>query len=113
IDDIRYGDKFIELLQHAKLNDRHAGLNPDLLDRLRNPPSSVVNIDDSVVQFSIKMYLTTCEASQKIYESTCRHLCDHFGIEMLSYHNVKNLVADLTGIYPIEVNMCINSCIAY
>ncbi|KZT18557.1 hypothetical protein NEOLEDRAFT_1079824, partial [Neolentinus lepideus HHB14362 ss-1] len=88
-------------------------LNPDLLDRLRNPPSSVVNIDDSVVQFSIKMYLTTCEASQKIYESTCRHLCDHFGIEMLSYHNVKNLVADLTGIYPIEVDMCINSCIAY
>jgi hypothetical protein len=32
---------------------------------------------------------------------------------MLTYHKVKQLVAELSGVVPILTNMCINSCIGY
>jgi hypothetical protein len=47
---------FIEALRGATLNDGVINIDPDALERLRNPPQEILSIDDPDVLLSLKPY---------------------------------------------------------
>ncbi|TFK31091.1 hypothetical protein BDQ12DRAFT_619579, partial [Crucibulum laeve] len=91
------------------------GLQEEELLCLRNPPKSVIEIPDKDVLLSLKMFLSTTTASDKVYDNLCHDLQDVIPdqIAPLSHYLVKKKVAELTGVVPIIQDMCPNSCVAY
>jgi hypothetical protein len=71
-------------------------------------------LDDPDDRYSIDVFLAITSASEATYNNirlaTLRRNLDS---RMLTYHKVKQLVADLSGVVPIIMDMCINSCIGY
>jgi hypothetical protein len=111
IDDIRISMNFIEYVKNASLKDY---LDEDAIYQIRNPPENELNLDDPDDRYSIDVFLAVTTASEATYNSirlaTLRRYPDS---HMLTYHKVKRLVADLSGVVPIITDMCINSCIGY
>ncbi|KIM52263.1 hypothetical protein SCLCIDRAFT_32776 [Scleroderma citrinum Foug A] len=109
---------FVSALSTATLADPVAKLGPQALERLRDPPRRPLLIDNAGHRHSISIYLTTEHSSQDTYEKICRSTARNFsgapGIEdLLSFHNVENLIAAMTGIEKLQHNMCPNSCAAF
>ncbi|KAH7918195.1 hypothetical protein BV22DRAFT_1024968, partial [Leucogyrophana mollusca] len=103
---------FINAIRGASLDNDCLHIDPDALDRLRNPPQHVLAVDDPDVLLSLRMFLadTTEEAYNAIRDAIkIRHPDD----ELLSYFKVKRHVAILSGITPLVHDMCVASCIAY
>ncbi|KAF8058210.1 hypothetical protein FPV67DRAFT_1428814, partial [Lyophyllum atratum] len=111
LESLRMTQEFIRLINEATLdNDK---LDEETLHRLRNPipgPVDVTNPDDKL---SLEIFTAT-EATESTY-TRCREavLRRYPDSEMLTFHNVKRLVADVSGIVPIMDDMCINSCHAF
>ena len=111
IEDISISLKFIEHIKNASLEDY---LDKEAIYRLRNPPEHELTLDDPDDRYSIDVFLAVTTASEATYDAirlaTLRQYPDS-GI--LTYHKVKQLVAELSGVVPILTDMCINSCIGY
>ncbi|KAG6848669.1 hypothetical protein H0H93_015004 [Arthromyces matolae] len=111
IDNLRISQEFIKLIQTASLdNDK---LDADVIDRLRKPIEGPVNIDSPDDMLSIDLFTAT-NASAATYnrcrEAVLRRFPD---CNPLSFHEVKKLVATVTGVVPVMDDMCINSCHAF
>lgn len=113
IADVNISLKFIAALQNATLDN--AGLDPDLLHRIRNPPSSILSVDDPDERLSIDVFLAIGNASEASYAAIRTAILrrNPENEKMLSYYRVQRLVSELTGVVPIEQDMCTNSCIGY
>jgi hypothetical protein len=111
IEDISISLKFIEHVKNASLEDY---LDKEAIYRLRNPPEHELTLDDPDDRYSIDVFLAVTTASEATYDAirlaTLRRYPDS---GMLTYHRVKQLVAELSGVVPILTDMCINSCIGY
>jgi len=73
-----------------------------------------------VILTSIELFLDTTTASQNVYENVCATLTQHMqrinpGVEfeLLSHYRMQGTIAELTGIYSMMHDMCLNTCIAY
>ncbi|KAI6014213.1 hypothetical protein PISMIDRAFT_124209, partial [Pisolithus microcarpus 441] len=102
----------------ASLEDPVAKLSPLALERLRNPPRQPLRIDNPGHRHSISMYLATEHSSKDAYKKIQRSTSQNFpgarGVDnILSYHNVENLIASLTGVKKVQHDMCPNSCAAF
>ncbi|KIK23570.1 hypothetical protein PISMIDRAFT_10878 [Pisolithus microcarpus 441] len=109
---------FILALASATLDDPVTKLSPLALDRLRNPPCQPLRIDNPRHHHSISTYLATEHSSKDAYEKICQSTARNFpgvqGVnEILSYHNVENLIASLTRVEKIQHDMCPKSCTAF
>ncbi|KAI6007028.1 hypothetical protein EDD15DRAFT_2394684 [Pisolithus albus] len=109
---------FVSALSSATLEDAVTKLSPPALERLRNPPRQPLRIDNPGHRHSISTYLATEHSSKDAYNKVCQSTAQNFpgapGIEdILSYHNVENLIASLTGVEKIQHDMCPNSCAAF
>ena len=88
----------------------------DDLFRLRNPVMEELDINDQYFHYSLDMYLILTNASQETYRQLviaflrCRPEAKG---RLLSYNQIKCRVKDLTGIIPIQDDMCVNSCMAF
>ena len=89
-----------------------------MLERIRNPPERLIELDNPGIRHSIETYLALEHSSQKAYERVIKSAKSNFpqapGIEnCLSFHAVENLIAAYTGVEPLEHDMCVNSCTAF
>ena len=112
IDDIRLTQEFIDALKRASLDDDN--FDPADLERLRHPPQEPLNIADPDLRLSLDIFLAVSNASEQTYH-TVRAALLRYDPEcgILSYHDIKRQVAELSGVVPLLHHMCINTCIAY
>ncbi|KAJ6622160.1 hypothetical protein B0H10DRAFT_2214525 [Mycena sp. CBHHK59/15] len=97
IEEFRITNKFIDALRHAHL-DNPEELNPDIIERLKNPPqyTPTLNTDKHL---SIDLFLSVSNASEETYNSVRTAVMRrHPDDDILSYYQVKKLVAELSGV---------------
>ncbi len=111
IDELRTSQAFIDALQGASLDDEN--LHPDVLERLRNPPTEEYRLDDPVLHLSLEIFLGLDRASEVHYDLFRSAVARSHNIQMLSLHQVKRAVQDISGVRAVYDDMCINSCVAY
>ncbi|KIO00040.1 hypothetical protein M404DRAFT_153603, partial [Pisolithus tinctorius Marx 270] len=109
---------FIAKLKNMSLNDLDSKLNKDAIKWLHNPPSQPISIENPSTHFSISAYLALESMSQNAYNHVCQATCSSFASslgadDILSFYNVKKLIASYMGVISIEHDMCCNTCIAY
>ncbi|KAK1216301.1 hypothetical protein PQX77_021077 [Marasmius sp. AFHP31] len=116
IEEIRVTDQFIQMLQNATLDGPGCveQLPSDLVARINNPPDEPLVLDDKDEQMSIKIFLAVSNASENTYNRVWESVRKRYPDSgMLTFHKVKQLIADLSGVTPVKRDMCINSCLGY
>jgi hypothetical protein len=115
LDSMKTTMAFIQALKTASFDDEWSKLDPDALDQLRNPPMTSVNIDDNPAwRLGLDLYLSVTNAAQETYTSVRKAILRRYpDDEVPSYDQIKHYVAKLSGVYSIEDDMCINSCLAF
>jgi len=106
---------FIEAIKTASLYDEWSKLDQDTLYKLRNPPTTPVNINDNPSwRLGLDLYLSVSNVAQETYTSVRKAILRRYpDDEIPSYNEIKSYVAELSGVHSIEHDMCINSCLAY
>ncbi|KIK79378.1 hypothetical protein PAXRUDRAFT_161431 [Paxillus rubicundulus Ve08.2h10] len=109
---------FIWALRNASITDPVAKLSDEGLNRLHNPPTTPLIIDNPGVQLSISTYLAHEHLSQASYKRVCRSCKLNFASapgadEILSYHNVEKLIRIHTGVEALLHDMCCNTSHAF
>lgn len=103
---------FIKRLKEATLDN--SGLSADKIERLRNPARISEADFDANLRFSLGLFQSCINASEDTYTKTCAVVQDNVpGAELLTYDAIRTQLANLSGVYPIEHDMCFNSCIAF
>ncbi|KAG6896261.1 hypothetical protein C0992_009418 [Termitomyces sp. T32_za158] len=110
---IRVTQEYIQHLQSATLEN--GDFNTADVESLLNPPCESFEFDDdhdcdtllSIRLFMASQTVKSYNASKEAVEIA--HPTDN----VLSYDQVKRLIANITGVQPIVKDMCQNSCMAY
>jgi hypothetical protein len=111
MEDISISLKFIESIKSASLGDY---FDADAVEQICNPPERELDLEDPDDRHSIDVYLAVTTASEATYNAMCLATLHRYPDSgMLTYHRVKRLVADLSGVVPIIKDMCYNSCVGY
>lgn len=87
----------------------------DLAD-LKNPTQEELDINDKYFRLSLEMYLILSNVSQEIYRKLVAAFikCNPEAKgRLLSYDQIKRRVKNLTGIVPIQDDMCVKTCMAF
>jgi CCR4-NOT transcriptional regulation complex NOT5 subunit len=106
VQDIETAQLFLKALEGASLDD--SGLDPETIDRLRNPITECVDISDNK-DFRLSLNISDTYASEVTYEATRQGILRHSpDVEMLSHHRIKREIEELTGVVPITHDMCLN-----
>ena len=104
---------FIQHIRNASLDDR-TGLIGDALDRLRNPPMEVLELDGPCDKLAIEIFMALEHSSEASYDKIRSSIQACFPDSQLpSFYQVKCLLADLTGVTSVIDHMCVNSCVAF
>lgn len=112
IESVRIAQIYIEKIKSASLDSDKLTLEE--IHRLRNPDTEPVDLDNPDARLSIDIYMACSNASESTYTAVRKSVLRRFpDVEILSYHRVKALVADITGVTSIADDMCINSCTAF
>lgn len=112
IDHIGITQKFIEEIQVATFEN--GKLDQDVVDRLRDPDEGPVDISDPDIRLSLDLFLSCNKASQDTYTSVRASVLQRYPSSgILSYYEIKKLVAQISGVVSINDDMCINSCHAF
>ncbi|KAJ8487112.1 hypothetical protein ONZ45_g14448 [Pleurotus djamor] len=112
IESVRLTQEYIRLIESATLET--AMLDDDTLERLRDPPQHPVDISDPDTRLSLDIFLATSNASEETYHAVRRGILRYFPTSaILSYHAVKKVVAEISGVVSVAEDMCINSCHAF
>ncbi|KAF8805085.1 hypothetical protein BYT27DRAFT_7225102 [Phlegmacium glaucopus] len=106
---------FIKAIASASLDDEHSGLNSITLERIRNPPTSIPSITDNPgMCLGLDIFLAITNAAQGTYTSVCNAILRRYPEdEIPSYEQVKQYISDVTGVFSVGHDMCINSCLAF
>jgi hypothetical protein len=112
IEDVAITQKFIYDLRKATLS------NDTLPEKMRyllcNPIEAEPDLEDADLQLSIKLYMGAGGESEQVYNDTHSSILErHPDNPILSFHKVKQIIEELTGIISIIHDMCVNSCLAY
>ncbi|KAG2742853.1 hypothetical protein P692DRAFT_20749478, partial [Suillus brevipes Sb2] len=115
-DDLRHSLAFISQMQAASLDDEGTGLSAEAIMRLKFPPQFTPSLEgDRLTTAAIKLYIS-CSASDKEYERTRKIIIELQGCapdEFPTLYQVKQIVAELTGVESIVHEMCIDSCVGF
>ena len=112
IENIKITQEFIKEIRVATLEN--GNLDDDVIHQLRNPPEEPTNISDSDVRLSLDLFLAVTNASEETYHASHDAILRRYPDSgVLSYHAVKKLVAEITGVVAVYDDMCINSCHAF
>ncbi|KAF5370373.1 hypothetical protein D9758_006949 [Tetrapyrgos nigripes] len=112
IESIANAQQYINMIQGATLDNN---ILPDgVLDRLREPVEGVVDIWNPFVRLAIDIFIATTDASDRTYNALCIAIQQCWPeAELLSYYQVKKLVAEISGVVIVKEDMCIDSCMAF
>jgi hypothetical protein len=112
IDSIKTTQQFINAICCITLDN--GNLDNNLMDHLRNPSEQPADISDPDIWLSLDLFLAVTNASEDTYKSCCNAILHHYpNSGVLSYHSVKKLVAEFSGVVAVYDDMCINSCHAF
>ncbi|EKM53876.1 uncharacterized protein PHACADRAFT_196318 [Phanerochaete carnosa HHB-10118-sp] len=112
IETLKIAQQFIDMLSVASLDDNN--LSSEALERLRNPPQELLDLSNDVLRLLIEIYLSLDNAADDIYErvrQSIAHTPPH--LQMLSLDQVKRRVREISGVYPLFTDMCVNSCVGF
>jgi hypothetical protein len=112
IDNVRLTQRLIQKISSATLeNDK---LEPDVLERLRNPTTEPVDISDPDLRLSLDIFMACNHALEATYNAVRTSILRRFpNLDILSYYSVKKHVSEITGVGAVLDDMCINSCVAF
>ncbi|KAG2741517.1 hypothetical protein P692DRAFT_20653645, partial [Suillus brevipes Sb2] len=114
-DDLRTSLAFVVALQKASLDDPDTGLDPEAIERLRNPLQDVPSIEDDDTAAAIELYLKLSHAESNY--NSAREVFDKYRKQgqddIPSLHRVKKIFAELTGVEHVLHDMCIDSCVGF
>ncbi|EJD46287.1 hypothetical protein AURDEDRAFT_63326 [Auricularia subglabra TFB-10046 SS5] len=115
---VRTAQSFITHLQNATLAD--SGLSPEQLDRLLHPPAESPQFEDGPdgydrdLMLSFRLVISHLVGSQASYESTRSAIRIAFPeADVLHYDTAKSRLEEVTGVYAIDDDLCVDSCIAF
>jgi hypothetical protein len=112
IENVRLAQQFIQEISCATLDG--GKLDEDVVSRIRNPIQEPVDISDPDERLSLDLFIATRNASEATYHDVRTAIKRRSpGIEVLSHHLVKKLVAEISGVVSVRDDMCINSCHAF
>ncbi|KAI6148866.1 hypothetical protein BKA82DRAFT_3929868, partial [Pisolithus tinctorius] len=95
------------------LDDGVALMGEDL-DRLRNPPKEPLRVDDQYTELALSMFIALEHSSESTYEKIRQAIQKCFpDVGLPSFHQMKRLLANLSGVTSVANHMCINSCATY
>jgi hypothetical protein len=104
---------------HYVLPETVCHLQEELLDGYTCPPkppftSPAKELTQSEFH-SLRHYLSWVKSNGTVeaYYLHGRNLEDVLGEEILSLYSSQNLASTLTGLHPVQVDICPQSCIAY
>lgn len=84
------------------------------ISSLRDPSPTLELVDPSPLLKCMRHFIRLSGASRLTYEDMCEvQLLDDPTQHFLSYDQVKHRIRWLSGVVPIEHDMCLNSCLAY
>ncbi|KIO08757.1 hypothetical protein M404DRAFT_22611 [Pisolithus tinctorius Marx 270] len=84
------------------------------LDRLRNPPKEPLRVDDQYTELALSMFIALEHSSESTYEKIRQAIQKCFpDVGLPSFHQMKRLLANLSGVTSVANHMCINSCATY
>lgn len=88
------------------------------IQRLRNPPTEPIHIENQGIQHLISVYLTLEHASQQAFEQVCQstahNLADStMAKDILTFAATEQVITQYMGIESIEHNMCPQTCLAF
>jgi len=106
---------FIEAIKSASLDDEHSELDSSILEHIRNPPTSIPSISDEPgMHLGLDIFLALTNAAQGTYTSVWNAILKRYPEdEIPSYEQVKKYISNITGVFSIAHDMCINSCLAF
>ncbi len=112
IEHIKLAFDYIKEIENATLEN--GKLEESVINRLRNPLEGEVDISDPDTRLSLDLYLACVNASEDTYNNARIAILRRFPeCNVLSYHLVKSLAAEITGVVSVLDDMCINSCEAF
>jgi hypothetical protein len=112
IEHVRIAQAFIEEIEKATLDN--GKLDSAATERLRNPDRNPVDLTDPDTRFSLDLYMACTNASEATYNSVRASILQRFpDTNVLSHHQAKKMLADISGVVSVSDDMCINSCHAF
>ncbi|KIM35961.1 hypothetical protein M413DRAFT_78832 [Hebeloma cylindrosporum] len=112
IEHVKVAQQFIDEVSAATLDN--GKLKGDIIERLRNPEEGPVDISDPNIRLALDLFIGCENSSQQTYTAARQAFLRRLpGTELLSYHLVKKLVAEISGVVSVRDDMCINSCHAF
>lgn len=108
--DLKIANDFINCLKGATIHGQSEWLSEEYLKQIHNPITEGLMITEDE---RLALDLLIAHDTIASYTATAAAIARRFGTVVLPYHGAKKLLAKLTGIEPIIIDMCINSCCAY
>jgi hypothetical protein len=103
---------FVDLLRVARLAD--SGMYREDIENMRDPEQEIELVDPSPLLRSIRHFTNNTSASREHYDTIREiELLNDPATEFLSFDQVKRRIRWLSGIVPLEHDMCARSCVAY
>jgi len=107
IENVRLTQQFIQEISTATLDN--GKLDEDVVWRLRNPVEGSVDITNPDIRLSLDLFIGCKHTSEATYHAVWDAILQHFpDSNVLSYHLVKKLVAEYSGVVSVLDDMCIN-----
>jgi hypothetical protein len=104
--------QYINLMRCASLES--SGMQAEDIDTMCNPEQNFTLVEQSPLVRSVCHFINNSTASQEHYKTL--HMIEHIhqpDDPILSFNQVKRCVQWLSGVMPIEHNMCVNTCLAF
>jgi hypothetical protein len=112
--DMKMAMEYIRALETASLDDDNNHLDEEIVQRLRNPRTSPVDVSDPNFRLGLDLFLASIKTTQENYNLTREAVLRRHPEDTIpSYDQMKRRVAEITGVVPIIHDMCPNSCLAY
>lgn len=104
--------RFLDALRNSSIED--SGMLPDDIESLRNPSPVLDLADPSPLLRSLRHFINNAGSSRAHYDNVREiELLHNPSDAILSFDQVKRRLRHLSGVVPLEHDMCPGSCIAY
>ncbi|KIK81447.1 hypothetical protein PAXRUDRAFT_115945, partial [Paxillus rubicundulus Ve08.2h10] len=99
---LRESMEFVSLIRNASFLDLITKLTPDIIERMRNAPQGLMDLNNPGLHHSISCYLSNEHASQITYDGVIRSTLSNFpqaeGVEdCLSFKATESFIKKYTG----------------
>ncbi|KAI1781703.1 hypothetical protein LXA43DRAFT_851275, partial [Ganoderma leucocontextum] len=110
--EVRIAQQFVALLKGVTLDA--TPLSSATIERLLSRPRTALPQITPFDRVGIRMFLARGDASEANYQDNRAAFLElHPEDAIPSYEEIKNVVADVTGIDAIRTDMCVNTCVAF